>query len=320
MANGIDFTAAQAYKDFVEEFKDDLFAQIFYGFKTGELATPHQGVKGRLVLTELEVSRDLARRWNAPFEGFTNTSYTPTMLNVVTNKVEHSVIPQEFEGSYLGMMRRKGQSPTDYPFQAFILGKIIQKLRSELEFAAWSGVEAGTPANSDLLRQTFDGYLQQITDLITATTITPVGTGALTQANILASLRTMWDSVDSAYKENGTDIFMSYTTYDLYRRAYKDTYNVDPAYIKMEGSSYQGIAFELTNENTMIHPMPGMGSSSRIVMTPKTNLHYGYDDPSDWGNFRFQEWIRELRFWMDFNFGVCITQARDGILVVNDQA
>jgi hypothetical protein len=319
MANGIDFTAAEAYKAYVETFAEDLFTQIFFGFKTAQLGTPHEGVKGKHVITELEIATSLARRWDASFRGFTNTSYTPTTLEVTTNTVEHSVIPQQFEGSYLGMMRRQGQSSDDYPFQAYVLSQIINKLRSEMEVACWAGVAAGSPAITDLLSATFDGYLQQIADLITATTITPVATGESTTSDILENLRAMWDAVDPAYKEAGTDIFMSYTDYDIYRRAYKDAYKVDPAYVKLEGSDYTGIPYELSGGNTMIHPMPGMGSSRRIVITPRTNLHYGFDALEDWSNFNFEKDHRQLDFWLDFNLGVALTQARDGILVVNDQ-
>lgn len=320
MANGIDFTAAEAYKDYVETFAEDLFTQLFFGFKTGQLATPHEGVKGKHVITELTIADNLARRWQAAYRGFTNTGYTPTVLEVTRNTVEHSVIPQEFEGSYLGMMRRQGQSSDDYPFQAYVLNQLLVKLRSEMEVALWQAEAAVAPSASDLLKATFDGYLTQITDLITALTITPVATGALTVGNILSNLRTMWDAVDPAYKEAGTDIFLSYPVYDLYRRAYKDAYKVDPAYIKLEGSDYNGIAYELTGENTMIHPMPGMGSSQRVVITPKENLHYGFDSLEDWSNFEFEKNHRQLDFWLDFNLGAALTQARDGILVVNDQA
>jgi hypothetical protein len=320
MANGIDFTAAEAYKAYVETFADDLFTQLFFGFKTGMLATPHEGVKGKHVITELEVSSNLARRWDATFRGFQNTAYTPTTLEVTRHTVEHSVIPQQFEGSYLGMMRRQGQSSDDYPFQAYVLGQLLRKLSSEMETALWQGVAAGSPAISDLITATFDGYLHQISDAITATTITPVATGASTTSNIIANLRTMWDSVDTAYKDGGTDIFMSYVDYDIYRRAYKDTYKVDPAYVKIEGSDYSSIPYELTGENTVIHAIPGMGSSRRIVITPRTNLHYGFDALEDWSNFQFEKNHRQLDFWLDFNLGAAITQIRDGILVVNDQA
>ena len=62
-----------------------------------------------------------------------------------------------------------------------------------------------------------------------------------------------------------------------------------------------------------------MGSSGRVVITPRSNLVLGIDSPSD-VMFNVKEEIRELRFWMDFRMGAQILMKRNGILVVNDQA
>lgn len=320
MANGIDFSAVVAYKDFVEEFADSLFSDIFYGFSSANFAMSHVGVKGKKVLTELLIKDNLARRWSAPVVGTENTAYSPEVLEVVTNKIEHSVIPQEFEGSYLGFMRQQGQSSSDYPFQAYVLGKLIEKLAQEMEDAFWQGVASGSPATTDFLRQTFDGVLKQVTDAITATDLTPVVTGVATEANIIQILRDMWKVVSTVDKRNGIDIYMSYVDYDILRTAIKDTYKVDPAYVEINTSDYEGMFFELGARNTRIIPVPGMGSSRRIFMHRPGNLHYGVDAPDEWRNFEFQKHFRQLYFWSDFNMGVKVTQLRDGIAVVNDQA
>ena len=320
MANGVSFTEAQAYKDFVEEFANELYSDIFFGFSTANIAMAHEGVKGKKVLTELMLADNLATRWAAPYVGTANTSYLPEVLEVVTNKVEHSVIPQEFESSYLGMMRRQGQSSDDYPFQAYVLGKLIEKLASEMEVAFWQGEAAAVPATSDLLRETFDGILKQVADKIVATDLTPVATGVSTAANIIANMRTMWAQVSTVDKNSGMDIYVSYVDYDLIRIAFKDTYKVDIAYTEINSSDYEGMFFELGGRNTRIIPVPGMGTSRRIIMHRPGNLHYGMDALGEWANFDFEKNHRQLDFWNDFNFGVLGTQLRDGIAVVNDQA
>lgn len=320
MANGVNFADAQAYKDFVEEFADTLYSDIFFGFASSNYAMAHEGVKGKKVLTELMLSENLATRWAAPFVGTPNTSYKPEVLEVFTNKVEHSVIPQEFESSYLGFMRRQGQSSDDYPMQAYVLGKLIEKLGSELEVAFWSGAKAVTPASTDLLRETFDGVLAQIAAKITATELTPVATGAITAANIIDSLRTMWTQVSTIDKQNGVDIYLSYRLFDFLRIAIKDAYKVDPAYTEINSSDYQGMFYELGARNTRIIPVPGMLDSGRILMHRPGNLHYGMDALGEWRNFDFEKNHRQLDFWTDFNMGVLVTQLRDGIAVVNDQA
>lgn len=320
MANGIDFTDAQAYKAYVEKFAKELFTRMFYGFRTAQLATAHEGIKGRKVLTELVIGTGLAKRWKAEFEGTQNTSYKPYVLEVFANKVEHSVIPQEFESSYLGMMRKTGQDPADYPMEAYTLGKILNQLEQEIEDAFWQAVQVAVPADTDLLGETFDGILHQIGDAITATTLTPVATGAITDADVLDQFRAMWAIVNKPQKAMGTDFFVSYNVYDKYRIKYKQTYNVDPAYVKIDNSDYdQGIRYELSNKATII-PTPGMGDSDRVLIIPRDRLHYGFDALADWENFRFYQKHRQLDYWSDFKFGCVATMLRDGLAVVNDQA
>ena len=135
---------------------------------------------------------------------------------------------------------------------------------------------------------------------------------------IIEQLRDMWEEVGVPYKEGGVDILMSYTNYDKYRKAYKDAYKVDPAYVMITASGYKGIEFELGNGNTRIIPVVGMGASNRIVITPRENLHMAIDDPSD-VMFNVEGVKRELHFWMDFRMGAQILLVKDGILVVNDQ-
>ena len=319
MPLGLDFSAAEAYKAYVEEIKEDLFRRLFFGFKTAQLATPVEGVKGRMVMTELQVKDNLTKRWSQSFAGTDNVKFDPLVLEVVTQKVENSVIPQLFEGSYLGHMRRSGQSPTDFPFEAYILESILKKVNEELETAFWQGVAVASPADTDNLIQTIDGVLHIIADLITATTITPVATGAFTNANAVTNLRTMWEQVDTAYKDGGTDIFMSYSVYDNYRIHYKTLFGTHPNEVPISNTDYMGLNFELGGGKTTIIPIAGMGTSGRVVICPRENLYYGYDALEDWSTWNFQQDVRELKYWMDFNFGVQMAMKRDGVLVVNDQ-
>lgn len=319
MPLGLDFSAAEAYKAYVEEIREELFRRLFFGFKTAQIATPIEGVKGRMVLTELQVKENLVKRWSSTYAGTDNVKFDPLVLEVVTQKVENSVIPQLYEGSYLGHMRKKGQSSDDWPFEAFILDSIMKKVDEELDVAFWQGEAVASPADTDNLIQTIDGVLHVIADLITATTITPVATGAFTSSNAVANLRTMWAQVNTAYKDGGTDIFMSYDIYDNYRINYKTLFGTHPNEILISGTDYTGIKFELGGGKTNIIPIPGMGTSGRVVICSRENLYYGYDALEDWSNFDFEKNHRQLDYWMDFNFGVQIGMKRDGFLVVNDQ-
>lgn len=318
--DSLNHSYAQSFQDYVRTYAEELFCELFYGFKTSELAQTFEGIKGEHVITQLEVGENLARRWNKNFESLADAAtFKPRVLKTVLNKVDFSVVPQQYEFSYLGELRKKGQNPTDWPFQAYVMEKIKAKLLQEFEVASWQAVEEAVPSAGDYLRQTFDGYLQIIADAVTAGDITEVGTGAFVSGTIIAQLREMWEAVLPVYKENGTDIMMSYTLYDMYRIAYKDAYKIDPAYTTITDSGYRGLEYELGNGNTRIIPVNGLGSSGRVVITPRENLAIGIDSASD-VMFNVDQDKRELQFWMDFRMGVQILLQKDGILVVNDQS
>jgi len=316
----VNHSYAESFQPYVRTYAEQMFCELFYGFKTASLAQMYEGIKGEHVITQLEIGDNLARRWNKSFEPVADAAtHKPRVLKTVLNKVDFSVVPQDYEFSYLGSLRQKGQNPADWPFQAYVMDKVLAKLQQEFETAVWKGQSAAVPAPGDYLRETFDGYLKHISDALTATDITAVVTGAITTGNIIEKLRLMWEAVSSVYKENGTDIMVSYTIYDMYRKAYKDAYKVDPAYTMINSAGYRGIEYELGNGNTRIVPINGMSGSGRVVITPRENLAIGIDSPSD-VMFEVEQDKRELHFWMDFRMGAQILLQKDGILVVNDQA
>lgn len=318
MEDSLDYQYAADFQDYVREFQEQLFTQLFYTFKTADLVDIVEGVKGELVITQFEVADNLARRWSKTFTPVEIGAFKPRVLKTELNKVDFSIVPQEYEKLYLGKFRKKGQNPEDWPFEAFVMEKVLAKLNQEFEIALWQAVKEASPSAGDYLRQTFDGYFKIIIDAITAGDITPVATGAMNAGNILANMRLMWAAVLPQYKENGTDIFMSYALYDMYRIAYKDAYKVDPAYIQITEAGYNGIVFELGDNNTRIIPINGMQGSGRVVITPRENMVMGIDSSSD-VMFRTKDDIRELKFYMDFRMGAQILLQEEGILVVNDQ-
>lgn len=315
----LNHSVVTAFQGYVRTYSEDIYGKLFYGFPSAALVRTFEGIKGQHILTEAEIGTSLARKWAKTFDATTDAAtFRPRTLSTVLNKADISVYPQDYEASYMGMLRQKGQNPADWPFSAYLLDQFIQSIQSQMEVALWSGAVPGSPAADDALQLTFDGVLEIIKDEITATTITPVATGALTLANIIQKLRDMWATVAPAYKLAGVDIYMSYANYDLLRTAIKDTYKIDVAYVDINGSNYQGIRFELGGGNTRVIPVIGMGSSNRVIMMPSNNIALGIDSPSD-VMFNAESEVRELRFWMDFRMGAQLMMVKPGVVVVNDQ-
>jgi hypothetical protein len=311
-------TAAAAYRDYVQDFSDELITRAFYSPKTVDMSTVHEGVKGRLTLTRLKALAGAARAWSKDFQPVDNAvAFEPRHLDVFAIKRDLSFVPQEFEQTYLGYVRKQGQNPgSDLPFEGYILQHILSTHAEELDAALWQGVRAGTvTGGTTAMSATFHGILKLITDAVTATTLAPVVTsgGAITQANVIGLIETMWDGLGAAYKENAVNIFCSWDTFQKYQKAYRDAFG---KYVSDNKDATVTLDF---SKNAVLVPMPGMGASNRIVMTPAANLHVGFDSMSD-QMFNFEMNKRVVDFWMDFKVGVQIAQLDEGAVVVNDLA
>lgn len=311
-----DLTAVAGYLDYVQDYSEDLIRRAFYSPKTVANATVHEGVKGRLTLTRLKAAANAARAWKKDFEPVDNAvSFSPRHLDVYAIKRDLSFTPQEFESTYLGFKRQQGQNPgQDLPFEGYILQHILDTHAEELDAALWAGARATTVTpGTTPMNQVFDGFLELIKDAITATTLAPVvtPTGAITTSNIVALLETMWNGLGAAYKERQVMIFLSWANFQKYQQGYRESFG---KYASLNKDATVTLDF---SQNAILMPMPGMGNSNRVVMTPMENLHVGFDSIGD-QMFQMEQNKRVVDFWMDFKVGCQIAQLDEGAIVVND--
>lgn len=316
MSLSANLTSVAAFRDYVEDFAPDLISKAFFQPRTIAMSTTHEGVKGKKVLTILEIAEELAVAWKSDFSAKSNAvNFVPRELDVYPMKVDLSFTPQEFESSYLGSARKKGQNAgQDLPFAGFIMEKLMARQGTSIDLAMWKAVRAGTVTPGVTpMSQTFDGYLELIKDLVTgglSTVATPGG--SVTKTNIIELVESMWDSLGDAYKETTVALFMSWANFMLYQRAYRDEFG---KYTGMQTSNQMTLDF---GQNVTLYAMPGLSGSNRIIMTPVDNLHAGYDDFDDMSTFQFEQSKRQMDFYMDYKLGAQIAITDDEVLVVND--
>ena len=309
---------AAAYQGFVREYSADMISRSFFGNRTASIATPHTGVKGKKVLNILTLET-IGRRWNLTFSPPANTvKITPRELVVERCKFEFEFQPQGFYDTYLGEFHRGTFNSTDeFPFMSFILQKIAEKKATEIETAWWQGDKAASPASTDTLSAVINGWLALITDDLAAGVpkLTPVTTsgGSLTISNVIGTIESMYDRLNPELQDMPFGVFVSPKVFSLYQRAYRDTYS-------KYATTIQDGRMKLDFCDGELIRTPGMGTSSRIVMTPKENLHYGYDGIDDAQTFNFEKDHRSLHYWSDFLMGVEFGLFEQGFIVVNDLA
>lgn len=321
MSLSANITNVAAYRDYVQTYAEDLIIRAFYSPKTVQMAQVHENVKGRKTLTRMKVAANKAVAWAKDFNAASDAvSFEPRHLDVIAIKRDLSFVPQEFESTYLGFMRKPGQNPgQDLPFEGFIMESILKTHAEELDAALWQAVKAGSVVGGTTpMNQCFDGFLQIIDDAVTATDI-PAGQvittpgGAISTSNVVALLETMWNALGAGYKEGRVNVFMSWTNFQKYQQGYREAFG---KYVSSNKDATVTLDF---SQNAILIPMPGMGSSDRIVMTPADNLAVGFDQISD-QMFEFEKNKRVMDFWLDFKVGAQIAQLDEGGLVVNDLA
>lgn len=316
MATSTNFTDVAAFRAYVEKFGDQLISRGFYGNRTAEIVTPHEGVKGKKILTLLTLGT-LGRRYSKTFAPPAGTvKFTPRELDVEAGKFELSFVPQEFESSYLGMYRKKTFNDSDeIPFEGYIMNDVMKKQAQEIENSMWRAVKAVSPADTDTLMMIHDGYLTKLAkdQALGSPKLTAYATpgGAVTQNNIIEVVEGMWDRLDPEYQDMPIGIFLKPQLWSWYQRKYRDDYS-------KYNESMQTGRLKLDFCDGELIRTPGMGTSNRIVMSPIENLHYGYDGIDDATTFNFEKDHRAVDYWADFKMGVQFGIMEDGVMVIND--
>ncbi len=312
MALSETYTDVAAYQAYVQQYNFDLITDAFIKTKTASMVTTHEGVKGKLTLTRMVLAQ-LVKRYEKDFGAPADqATFTPRTIETFKVKVEHSVCPSDLEGSYLGELRKKGQSPMDWPMQAYVLGGIAMQIAQEIELALWRAEKTGTPLSTDGIYLVFDGYRQIVKDAITATDVTATATGAITATNAVAAVEATFGNLSSTYMDLPIDIYMGVKGRINYFKDYRERYGKYTSPMGEDGS----YRVDFSNQ-AYIHGMGGLGDDD-IIITPRTNLHYAFDAAADSATFNFEQNHRQLDIWADFLIGAQIGIAEDGILAAND--
>lgn len=317
MPNSIKTTSAEALQAFVQDFSPDLIGKSFYGNQTAAIATPHTGVKGKKILTILELG-DIGHRWAEPFTPNADTlDFRPRTLEVEAGTFEMLINPQKLYDSYLAEFHRGTFNDSNLiPFEGYILNAVAGKKAQEIERSWWRGDKAASPATADKLWAVINGWLTLITDDLASgspkLTATPTSGGALTTSNTIQTIEAIFDTMDVTNQDSSDlRVFVSPKVWTIYQRQYRNDYG------KYTDNDERG-RMKLDFCDAELVRTPGMGTSSRIVVTNKNNLHYGYDGITDASAWHFENYERTIKMWCDFLFGVEFGIFETGWVGVND--
>lgn len=316
----LDVTALNAalgayYRDNQEIFWDE----VFYNSMMAERFRPIDGVTDEKPVLYSEVDFEVL-----PGHDKTSTSYQADavkfgaqLLKTHEAKVDLLFYPAELHRTWLGKYKQKGSDPFDMPFEAYIMNAISEKIQEKLYLnAAYAGVynAAGTTTAA-----VTNGFLKKIADLVTATTITPVTTGAVTAANVITSVEAVCDAIEAKFSTIPKwELKVNNTIFNWYWKKRRELY---PNLIQPYGGNIALInELPIEGYNVTLKREVGMGASQRMIATPHDNMAWLFDSENDINNFEVQRFDRSLKVLIDLKVGFGFIRALDGFLVVNDQA
>lgn len=265
-------------------------------------------VKDELPLPKLSIA-DIVKPGNTTFNATANAIVHSARIAKVRHcKVDLLITPSEYETTWLGNLRKNGQNNSDMPLQQFIFNSVFAKANENIYRTAIYGGTHNASGTSSI--DVMDGFLKIIADEITATNLTPVVTGAITSTNVEAKLLSVYDALDEAYKNVPVEMKVNAQIYDWYIRQQRSTYGGNVDY-QIRTSLY-GTSCTLIRE-------PGLGTSQRLICTPKNNMVYVTDSQSDSSTVDTQIFDRSIKLLIDFKAGVQFKEVNNNVLTVNDQ-
>lgn len=305
MSHSLNTTSAETFQSYVQDFSDQLITKMFFGFLSSKDCTPHEGVKGKLALPQLVIA-DLIRRYGETFTVVQNAfTFGQRNLEVFDAKIDLRIVPKQFESSWMGKFRQQGQDSYDLPFEGEILDQATKKANTEMEIAFWQAVAAAVPAPTDKLVALFDGLREIIKDEVA--NLNPVTTGVLTNLNAFSSIEALFKTVGSQYQTAGIDLFISPMDNILAGEEYREKYGKYTTPDRNWGLPMLNVKVK-----------PGIPKNC-LIMTPKENIHYGYDGELDHEFFNFEKDDRSIKIWADFKMGVNFGLIHPELMAINEQ-
>lgn len=300
-----DTTALNAYAG---KYEQKLFATVRNSMDILKDITVIPGIKNSFNLTKLSVGNGV-RAYRETFDAQdSDLTYSGRQLTVELLKRDMLINPVKYRSTWMSEVMSEGINPTEIPFAAFISEQVAGKIGQEVNDSAYLAKKEDGSAVS----KSFDGLGTIIAKEITAKNITPVATGAITASNAVEKFSTMMKAMPTAYRLAGFNVYCAVDMFDKYSENYYDKFK------KYTESSDEGHYYiDNTAKKVCLLPCSWLGTSQRIIATPKENLLAGVDGLGDMDKILTDTELEILKWRWLFALGF---QIRDlDAIRVNDQ-
>lgn len=327
------------------KYEQKLFSKLFNSFDAKNDITVFEDIKVAMIMTKLRAG-DGARPGSATFQANGNDLvYTENTLTPKWGKRDITVVPSNYNSTWMAELKSKGVNPKEIPFAKYVMEQVMIELAAELndktiyfgfdkaDATAYAG--GSTYAVGDYI--TFDtpstglkdyykclvittagqspvthpakwqmvnaeaicvGFGKRIADALTASSLTAVSTGAITSSDAYAQFTEMWRSLPVAYRNAGASIFASYNSTDALADDFESKVT---KYTEVDAAG--NVYLSKTGRKCKIVSASWMGTSGRLIATPKANIILGTDALNDMNKIVTDEHLRSMDMGVDFSLG-----------------
>lgn len=264
---------------------------------------------GEVVLTDLLVGDPLQPGGKDSFDPKNNVvKYKTRKASVRPIKVDlkfaHTKILAMYN-TYLGRVKTQKIDPETYPYEQYVIEKILESVKKHMRLGMWKAVEN---ANDPSFLGLFNGWIKQITDTIIndPTHINIVDINPITGTNAVGEFDKMIKALPEEIRYSGEGVMIVSTSHmDAYNADYRTKFGALPYNTSFNKTTVDGSNIEIIVEQ-------GVASFNRPIVTTRENLVYLYDDENKQANidFDYQKRDRSLAYLMDFfsGCGICATE------------
>lgn len=313
----LDNTYQANYHDGSKGLKD-LHEKLYYGSEFDKMFSL-QYTKLSVYDQGLVSSTEVTQAHQTAFTPKGGVEFKPSRSELERVKVDWTHSSDEIYGHWVGFLRKEGANEAEQTaLISFILDIVAKQHVEDVELkACFKGVRiAPTPNVAGPASASLTGVRKKLNDGISATTITPITTGALATdaADFVTQIETFVETIPALDRNQQMTLAMDDALARRYRRGMRAKYNSQFLLV-------DELDKLIDNKNITVGGFQAMAGSSKIFCTPMENAVKAinvYDQNMAKARFNFQMDIRNLNVWMDY--GMTYHFIDHGRVYCNEQA
>ncbi len=280
---------------------DSLKMRPFEAFGTREAFTNVPTNETQLRYSDVTVT-EILQPYQDTFSAKGSTTFKPVTIDLKQVKVDQSFNPNNLVYSWLGFLTSNNTDRTTWPFiRWFIEMYLLKQLFDDMEQKAiYAGdfTAIAVPGTAGAAADVYDGMKKIINDAITATTITPITTGApaTDPVDFCTQIEEFVKGIPELYWDKQMPINMSRTLALRYREGKKKKYNMYYAQESDLASVANFPGFSAVGRASM-------KNANKIWASPKENLVFATKGFENANAFELEKEDRTVKIWTDFHVG-----------------